>query len=85
MIECKIGKDCGVNIKMEGKVQDFACDVLCLVNAIYGRLSEQSKVGADAFKAMISLGVVGDELWNIKPEGTTISICIPKKGEPEVE
>lgn len=85
MIEGKVGKDIGVNIVATGSVEDLTNDVLCIVNAVYNSMKQRKEVDAKIFRLLVCLKIWDVEFWNMKPDGTAISIAVPKKEDPEVE
>lgn len=85
MIEGKIGKECGVQIMATGSVQDLANDVLCIMNGCYQSIKQRDQQEAELFRLMVGLQACNDGFWSIRPDGTAVSIAVPKKEEPEVE
>ena len=85
MIEGKVGKDIGVNIVATGSTEDLTNDVLCIVNAVYNSMNQRNEMDAKIFRLLVGLEFCNEEFWNMKPDGTAISIAVPKKEDPEVE
>lgn len=85
MIEGKVGKGIGVNIVATGSTKDLTNDVLCIINAIYNSISQRDQMDAKVFRMLVGLEFCNEEFWNTKPEGTAVSIAVPKKEDPEVE
>ena len=85
MIEGKVGKECGVQIVATGSTQDLANDVLCIMNGVYQSIKQRDPQEAELFRLMVGLQACNDGFWAIQPEGTAVSIAVPKKEEPEVE
>lgn len=85
MIEGKVGKGIGVKIVATGSARDLTSDVLYIINAVYNSMKQRNEMDAKTFKLLVGLKFCSEEFWNMKPDGTAISIAVPKKEYPEVE
>lgn len=85
MIECKVGKDCGVKVMATGSTKDLANDVLCIMNAIHNSIKERDPNDADMFRVLVGFRFVDEEFWDLHPNGIAVSTAVPKNDEPEVE
>jgi hypothetical protein len=85
VIEVKVGKDIGVKLMATGSAKDLTNDVLCIVNAVYNSINQRNEMDAKIFRLLVGIEFCNEEFWNRKPDGTAISIAVPKKEDPEVE
>lgn len=83
MIECKVGKEIDCQIKSVGSPVEHANDVLCLINAVYNGIKNSDPDGATCFRIILGLELCNEGFWDINPDGTTISVAVPKKGDEE--
>lgn len=85
MIEGKVGKDIGVQLVVTGSAEDLTNDVLGIINAVYNSIKQRNELDSQLFRILVGLEFCNEEFWYFKPDGTAISIAVPKKEDPEVE
>lgn len=83
MIECKVGKEIGCQVQSIGSPMEHANDVLCIINAVYNAIKNNDPGGANCFRIILGLKLCDEGFWDINPDGTSISVAVPKKGDEE--